>query len=341
MKKYEYIKVGDVEISYTNLKQVDHFLIIAIVGPTTREELEQLDFSVIDFYNRGGAKMGTYEGYSTIYDYVGTVLRLSNYDSTHVEPLPYEYITIDDGDPIDIESLTNNGNILSITLVTAASGIENSMINKKISHYSRENSLINEYTGFDGVYRVNGATIQLSNDGSIYDPAEEAALNLAKAKQEKIDELSQICAREITDGVDVTVKNDTKHFHFTAEDQQNMKAAFDLAMATEMSVPYHADNENCDLYTPEEIVTVYVAEQTNLTHHQTYFNQLKQYVMSLDDIDDVEDVNYGQELTGQYLATYNTMMTQTQAIISKMLGLSEGENAETVENIDPEADGNI
>lgn len=51
-------------------------------------------------------------------------------------------------------------------------------------------------------------------------------------------------------------------------------------------------------------------------------NQLKAYVYTLTDIKDVQVVQYGQELTGEYLDNYKTIMEHSQKIIEVL-------NAET------------
>jgi len=60
------------------------------------------------------------------------------------------------------------------------------------------------------------------------------------------------------------------------------------------------------------------------TSQLTYHNQLKQYVMTLDDPAAVKAVTYGQQLTGTYLEQYNTLMAeaqeQMQAVLSKLGG---------------------
>lgn len=89
---------------------------------------------------------------------------------------------------------------------------------------------------------------------------------------------------------------------------------------TGMSVPYHANNTSCKLYSPEQITELYIAEKTNLTRHETYFNQLKMYVLTLDNIEDVQSVNYGQELAGIYLENYNEIMLHAQALIQAYFG---------------------
>ena len=55
-------------------------------------------------------------------------------------------------------------------------------------------------------------------------------------------------------------------------------------------------------------------------HHITYFNQLKLYVNTLETIEEVETVNYGDELTGEYLQTYNDAMAQASVGLTTLLG---------------------
>ena len=88
-----------------------------------------------------------------------------------------------------------------------------------------------------------------------------------------------------------------------------------------MAVPYHADGESCRLYEPDEITSIYVLEETNLTHNITYHNQLKLYIQTLTTKAEIEEVKYGEtELTGEYLETYNMIMAQAQEVIKHFIG---------------------
>ena len=52
----------------------------------------------------------------------------------------------------------------------------------------------------------------------------------------------------------------------------------------------------------------------------TYFNQMKLYILSLEDIDIVEGIMWGDELTGEYLETYQNAIAQAVEGIEKLLG---------------------
>jgi cytidyltransferase-like protein len=126
----------------------------------------------------------------------------------------------------------------------------------------------------------------------------------------KIKELSAKCKEAIETGIDYN----EEHFSYTLADQNNISNSCQLAMTTGLSVPYHADGKDCRLYTKEEIVAIYCSQEMNVTHHTTYFNQLKQYISTLTTEEEVKLVEYGQELTGVYLETYNEIMEQASVI---------------------------
>ena len=133
----------------------------------------------------------------------------------------------------------------------------------------------------------------------------------------KLTEISAACKTAITNGIDFN----GSHYRYDAEDQNNISNAVTLANQTKLAVPYHADGESCKLYEPDEITSIYVLEETNLTHNVTYHNQLKLYIQTLTTKAEIEEVKYGEtELTGEYLDTYNMIMDQAQKVIKHFIG---------------------
>lgn len=135
----------------------------------------------------------------------------------------------------------------------------------------------------------------------------------------KISALSSICNRQIVKGVDIDVDGNTEHFSYTEEDQANIKELFDLAVQTNVPMYYHSDGNSCKLYTIEQIAALYKTAAMNKMHHITYFNQLKMYLGTLNDLDDINSVEYGTELTGEYLNTYNSAMAQAELSMEALL----------------------
>lgn len=57
----------------------------------------------------------------------------------------------------------------------------------------------------------------------------------------------------------------------------------------------------------------------NLMKNQTYFNQLKLYINSITDVNELDTVNgiyYGTKLQSEYLDTYNKIIAQSEQIMS-------------------------
>lgn len=179
------------------------------------------------------------------------------------------------------------------------------------------------YRSYDVPYIV-----ELCNDGNIYTPPkdeppvdeippekteEELQAEFEQVKNMKIQELSNICKNEIYTGIEINGLN----YSYTMQDQSNLINAITMAQATGLSIPYHADNQPCSLYTLADLMEIYVAEQIHITKNQTYFNQIKLYINSLTDrnnLELVQSIYYGVELTGDYLDNYNTIMEQSYKI---------------------------
>ena len=215
---------------------------------------------------------------------------------------------------VDVKALTSDFSIFETILI-----------------YTRNNEVCGQYDGYVTLYKEledGSHELYLSDDKSVYtepdtpDSGEDIPViepTLEEVKYSKIAELREKCDTNITNGVDVEINEQMEHFSYTIEDQSNIKNALEMAQTTGMDVPYHCDNGGCKLYTYAQISEIYIREMTNLTHNQTYFNQMKLYVNTLEDIDTVNDIYFGQPLTDQYLESYNVVMNQTQAIIQKLL----------------------
>ena len=146
---------------------------------------------------------------------------------------------------------------------------------------------------------------------------------IVQAKSEKCAELSNLCESAINAGTSVKLPDGTeKDFSYSTADQANVSEMFLACMMGAESYPYHANGEGCMIYTAAEIISIYGTLSMYKTIQITYQNQLKQYVNSLETVDDVNAVQYGQELSGDYLTTYNTLITeaqtQMQAVLAKV-----------------------
>ena len=257
---------------------------------------------------------------------------------------PKEKIQLTTDEKYEFDDISIYGNVMTIRLdekVDMTSLLEDMSIFNVILILTRSETVCAEYHSFNTVYKKDEETntLWLSNDESIYvapeepdistpsEPEKPAEPTLEEIKNTKIEEISKACNFNIVHGAYMEVDGEMQLFSYKPEDQSNLISALQLSIATQMSMPYHADGENCRLFTPEEITTLYVNEMTNLTHHQTYTNQMKMYINSLDNKEEIEAIYYGVELTGEYLDTYNMIMEQSKLVVKKYLETLTGEVA--------------
>lgn len=183
-------------------------------------------------------------------------------------------------------------------------------------------SIMADYSDYKTIYVESTDNAYYLSTGDKYveptpenpEPTEPIIETLENIKTNKISELNTICNKMITSGVDVEIDGKTEHFSYTIEDQANIDDIAQMAKSTNMEQSYHCDNGSCKLYTVEEITKIYMTQKMNKAHNITYANQLKLYVKSLKEKAEVESVAYGQDLTGEYLNTYNTIMEHEQSV---------------------------
>ncbi len=160
---------------------------------------------------------------------------------------------------------------------------------------------------------------EISNENYPDFVPEEYIPTVDEVRSEKISNLSTICNRMIVNGVDIDIDGNIEHFSYTEEDQTNIKELFDLALQTNVPMYYHSDGNSCKLYSVEQIIELYTTAAMNKMHHITYFNQLKMYLNTLEEPDAIRNIEYGFELTGEYLDTYNAAMTQAKTGMETLL----------------------
>ena len=230
----------------------------------------------------------------------------------------------------EIDNIRFLGNLLEITF---DENVDVSALDASTFSYltllTRGDDVCGEYEGYETCYKVDGQTMTLSNDGSTEEtpaPAPEPepdvepeVIDIAALRDRKIAELKAVCNDTITMGVDVEIDGIFQHFSYTLEDQTNIKDAFDLALQTGLAVPYHSDGAPCRLYPPEDIIRIFVAEKSNLTYHTTYFNQARAYIMTLEDANQIQLIQYGMRLPEPYASNLAAMMDQARLVIETLL----------------------
>lgn len=164
-----------------------------------------------------------------------------------------------------------------------------------------EANTLKELLGLGGDITDTGGGIDVDwyEDEPVDEPVDNT--NLEGVKQHYIEKLSATCQSVICAGVDVELADgDIKHFDLQIEDQLNLITMSTLIASGQTTVPYHASGELCRLYSAADMMKIIATATEMKTYHTTYFNSLKNWVMSMDSIDDVCAVRYGDPVPEAY-----------------------------------------
>ena len=136
----------------------------------------------------------------------------------------------------------------------------------------------------------------------------------------KLNELSQKCNSAISSGCQVQLSDGSiESFTYGIVDQSNVSEMFNAVLLGATEYPYHANNDDCRMYSAQDIVTIYATLSAFKTGQTTYHNQLKRYTKALTTQEEIQAVTYGQDLTGEYLESYNTLMAQAKVQLDNIL----------------------
>lgn len=124
---------------------------------------------------------------------------------------------------------------------------------------------------------------------------------LKKVKERHLARLSDTCQKTIYNGIDVELSDGSiRHFDLEIEDQLNLLTLSTLVTSGEQVIPYHASDELCTYYSAEDITKIIESATAFKTYHTTYYNSLKNWIMSMDSIADVGAVSYGDMIPPEY-----------------------------------------
>ena len=110
------------------------------------------------------------------------------------------------------------------------------------------------------------------------DTVDESSMSLEEYRAYKIKQYGVECQDKIYAGTDVETSYGTEHFSATGDDQANIKTLSDVAMATKVSLPYHADGSQCKVYTYQDIIKIYCEIQKLILAETSYCNALNSYL---------------------------------------------------------------
>lgn len=141
--------------------------------------------------------------------------------------------------------------------------------------------------------------------------SEDELMTIDFIRAAKINEMSKTCNQIIIAGFDVELSDkEVHHFDLSLEEQLNFISLKDMINGGATEIPYHAANEPCKFYSAEDILKVIETGTMFKTYHVTYFNSLKQYILSLNTIDDITAVVYGMQIPQKYYSEVMIALTK-------------------------------
>lgn len=174
----------------------------------------------------------------------------------------------------------------------------------------------NSYSGFTTIYRNDEVTeayngYQLSNDGSVFvaqeqdEPGEtaEIVMSLEELKDSKVAEMNAAQQQAIQMGIDVTLGDGSvERFSLTENDQTSLIGLQARVAAGDELIPWHTSDqeEHCKYYSNEDMARITKAALSYVSYHVTYFRDLRIYIHSMLEREEVEGTFYGIVIPDEY-----------------------------------------
>ena len=170
-------------------------------------------------------------------------------------------------------------------------------------------------TGWTTVYRDEGQTVYLSDDGSVYQtsdpdsggeilPPEPYTPTLEELQAAKKQEVNAACNKTIVEGFDVKLSDGQIH-HFTMKEEDQIAFLTCLALISkgETAIPWHPNGSStqpCVFYSTDDMQKITDAAYEHRTFHTTYCNSLKIWVEATETAEELQEIYYGADVPETY-----------------------------------------
>lgn len=180
----------------------------------------------------------------------------------------------------------------------------------EIQLYTAGGILATILEGWITVYRSDGRTIYMSDDGSVYTPPadpepvtppEPYKPTIAELRASKKQEISQECEQAIYSGVSVTLADgSTEHFALTEHDQLNLFGKQVQLVAGAERLEYHSDGQPCRYYDAADMQTIITKAMWHVSYHTTYCNAINMWISGVQTAEELQQIFYGADVPEQY-----------------------------------------
>ena len=179
-----------------------------------------------------------------------------------------------------------------------------------IQIYTAGGILATTLTGWTTVYRDEGQTVYLSDDGSVYippadpepvNPPEPYVPTFAELQASKKQEISTACEQTIYSGVSVILADgSTEHFALTEHDQLNLFGKQVQLAAGVDQLEYHSDGQSCRYYSAADMQRIITAAMQHVSYHTTYCNAINMWIAGCESAEEVQTIYYGADVPEEY-----------------------------------------
>ena len=136
------------------------------------------------------------------------------------------------------------------------------------------------------------------------------------------DEFGARGQQEIFDGVDVELTDGTvARFTYNFEDQLNLITALQTIMLAEtldIMIPYHSHHKPCAMYSGADIVRIYIGLMVHSICVQTRVNMLNNWIRSLNNKEEMLEIQYDTELPQSYVSQYETVISNSLQLVASI-----------------------
>lgn len=130
----------------------------------------------------------------------------------------------------------------------------------------------------------------------------------------KVVEMSLKCKQIILSGIDVDLTDGhTYHFSLDLTDQTMISKLNERALSGNTFLPWHWDNGSCMIFSKEDIIKINDHMEDYITYHTTYFNSLKAYINSMNNIAGILEVDYGIQIPEEYQSDVLKLINQSMS----------------------------
>ena len=219
-----------------------------------------------------------------------------------------------------------SANILEIVFIDAIPAIWGN-----ITIYTEDGTEATTLTGYETVYKQDGQTVELSNDGSVYtppappepaEPPEPYVPTLEEVRAGKKAEVSAACEQIIYAGINVTLSDGTtEHYSLTEHDQLNLFGKLSQISVGAAQLEYHADGQSCRYYTAIDMQAIIQAAMWHVSYHTTYCNALHMWIAGCQTTAEVASIFYGADVPSEYRSE---VLKSYLARIAVEIGVGDG-----------------